>query len=546
MNHSPAFTDVHGPRPPRGSILMVVLVVVMIVSLGAYTFAEMMLAHHETAKLSTENQQTRWLVDAGIDTIRVHLSMTHEERLEAGGQFDNPMLFQATNIVPDPDPAAAANFTVLSPALNSDGYTAGIRYGLENESSRLNLNALTIADTFAENGGRTMLMALPGMTEDVADAIMDWIDEDDDPREYGAEYDYYQSLSSPYVPTNGPLNTVEELLLVRGVIPQLLFGADINRNGMIDAHEQAALTAVQSAAELSTTAASASDSMITGSLERGWSSYLTLYSQENNLNINGEPRINFNEEDLTKLHQDLSAVFSTDVANFVIAYRQGLPTASSDPDAVAIPAAAYPLDLLLPAERDISQIIELIGIQLEAAPAEEGEDPIILQSPFPPETFGIYIDHLMDNASTNDNATIPGRLNINQAPRTLLSGVPGLTEEMIDRIVQERYTDPTQDTSDYTRHETWLVKNLIVTLDQMRSLQPFITGSGDVYRAQIVGYFEGGKASSRAEVVIDSTTVTPRIRLWRDLSHLGRGYTLEVLGYQYRTGDSAMPAPNIQ
>ena len=152
----------------------------------------------------------------------------------------------------------------------------------------------------------------------------------------------------------------------------------------------------------------------------------------------------------------------------------------------------------------------------------------------------------MDNSSTNDNPTIPGRLNINAAPRTLLEGIPGLTSEAIDRIVQERFTDPTQDTSNYTRHETWLVKNLIVTLEDMKLLQPFITGNGDVYRAQIVGYYEGGKASSRAEVVIDSTTVTPRVRLWRDLSHLGRGYPLEVLGYQYRTGDTTMPASNLQ
>jgi hypothetical protein len=538
-------THIYEANKRPGSILMVVLIVVMVVSLGAYTFSAMMLAHNETALLSSNHQQTRWLVDSGIDTIRVHLSLTESERLESGGSYDNPVLFQAINIIPDPDPIAAGNFTVLSPAINSDGYTAGLRYGLENESARLNLNTLIAADDYAENGGRTLLMALPGMTEQEADAIMDWIDEDDEPREYGAEYDYYQGLSSPYKPTNGPFNTVEELLLVRGVSPQLLFGADVNRNGMVDTHEQAALSAVQQFADLTATAESAADNMISGSLERGWSSYLTLYSQENNLNINGEPRINFNEEDLTKLHQDLSAVFSVDVANFVILYRQGLPTAGSS-DAFPIPAAAYQIDLTIAAEKEITQILELIGLSLEGPPAVDGEDPIIIDSPWPAIGFGAYIDHLMDNSSTNDNPTIPGRLNINAAPRTLLKGVPGLSSEAIDRIVQERFTDPSQDTSNYTRHETWLVKNLIVTLEEMKLLQPFITGNGDVYRAQIIGYYEGGKASSRAEVVIDSTTVTPRVRLWRDLSHLGRGYPLEVLGYQYRTGDTSMPSSNLQ
>ncbi|MBT4846955.1 MAG: general secretion pathway protein GspK, partial [Planctomycetaceae bacterium] len=135
-------THINGTNKRPGSILMVVLIVVMVVSLGAYTFSAMMLAHNETAMLSTNYQQARWLVDSGIDTIRVHLSLTESDRLESGGSYDNPVLFQAINIIPDPDPNAAGNFTVLSPAINSDGYTAGIRYGLENESARLNLNLL--------------------------------------------------------------------------------------------------------------------------------------------------------------------------------------------------------------------------------------------------------------------------------------------------------------------------------------------------------------------------------------------------------------------
>ena len=80
-------------------------------------------------------------------------------------------------------------------------------------------------------------MALPGMTEDVADAILDWIDEDEEPREYGAEADIIPACSLPYAPRNATPETVEELLLVRGVMPELLFGVDVNRNGMQDVNE---------------------------------------------------------------------------------------------------------------------------------------------------------------------------------------------------------------------------------------------------------------------------------------------------------------------
>jgi hypothetical protein len=48
----------------------------------------------------------------------------------------------------------------------------------------------------------------------------------------GAEIETYSALG--YACKNGPPDTIEELLLVRGVTPDLLFGADMNRNGVID------------------------------------------------------------------------------------------------------------------------------------------------------------------------------------------------------------------------------------------------------------------------------------------------------------------------
>jgi hypothetical protein len=67
----------------------------------------------------------------------------------------------------------------------------------------------------------------------------------------------------------------------------------------------------------------------------------------------------------------------------------------------------------------------------------------------------------------------------------------------------------------------------------MQTFQPLMTGGGNVYRAQIVGYFQSGQASSRAEVVFDATSPLPRVLFWRDISHLGRGYPLQMLGIDY-------------
>jgi general secretion pathway protein K len=58
----------------------------------------------------------------------------------------------------------------------------------------------------------------------IADSIMDWRDPDDFYRVNGAENDYYQSLKEPYFCKNGPLSSIEEMLLIRGITPDLFYG----------------------------------------------------------------------------------------------------------------------------------------------------------------------------------------------------------------------------------------------------------------------------------------------------------------------------------
>jgi general secretion pathway protein K len=62
--------------------------------------------------------------------------------------------------------------------------------------------------------------------QEIIDAIVDWIDEDDLESDHGAENSYYQSLDQPYSARNGPLTSIEELLLVRGITPEIFFGND--------------------------------------------------------------------------------------------------------------------------------------------------------------------------------------------------------------------------------------------------------------------------------------------------------------------------------
>ena len=63
-----------------------------------------------------------------------------------------------------------------------------------------------------------------GQMTPIVNSILDWIDPDDSTRLQGAETDYYQSLDPPYSAKNGPIDDISELLLIKGVTPELFYG----------------------------------------------------------------------------------------------------------------------------------------------------------------------------------------------------------------------------------------------------------------------------------------------------------------------------------
>ena len=55
------------------------------------------------------------------------------------------------------------------------------------------------------------------------DSLADWLDSDEEQRENGAEKGYYSSLDPPYIPTDGPMPLIEDLVLVKGWGREILY-----------------------------------------------------------------------------------------------------------------------------------------------------------------------------------------------------------------------------------------------------------------------------------------------------------------------------------
>jgi Type II secretion system (T2SS), protein K len=510
----------------RAIVLILVLIIVATLSLGSFAYVELMRTHREATVLAGQQLQTKLMVDSGVEYVRSFLKQAEDSQTELGGHYNNPDYFRQMIVVPHTDPKYRGCFTVIAPAQDEEGNLAGVRYGLEDESARLNLNALLTLEKQQEGVARTLLMALPKMTESTADAILDWLDPDTEPREFGAENEYYSTLEPPYAVKNAPLATVEELLRVRGVTPDLLIGRDVNRNGQLDAAE---------VAREQTNEMAKNDLMVeedqTGSLDRGWAAYLTLYGRERNWNPQGQPRIYLNQPDLQQLHDQLSEVFPADWVTFLVAYRLGTPTTSG-----MATSSTKSLDLTKKPKTNFVQVLDVIDAKTQVTFAGDSR-PTVLDSPFKSDLIAmkVYLSTLLDHVTVNPADTIPGRLNILQAPATLIRGIPGMDETIAQQIIDLRQTElenPSEEAKD-RRHETWLLTEGVVNLTQMKVLMPLVNSGGHVYRAQIVGYFQHGEAAARAEAIFDASRLVPRLLLWRDMSQLGRGYALETLGLDY-------------
>lgn len=544
-------------RLRAGSTLLVVLVIVVMLSLGAYTFSELMIVEMEAANIYGRTLQSRELALSGIEQATVYVGDRSDN--DGWNSYHNPDQFQNINLVPGEAARTTGYFSIVAPVV-TDPQSKSIRFGLINESGKLNLNILAteeVEESVEEDtesitdSAVDRLMYIPNMNEDIAAAILDWIDEDDDTRSLGAESDYYETLESPYTAKNGPLESLDELLLVRDVTPELLYGEDTNRNGILDPNENDG-------------DATLPNDNADGVLDPGWSAFFTVHSREINLRPDGSEKINVNEIMLTELYDALEAELGPDEAQFIIAYRtsgpvltlsdletggsstivgggttekealndlaNGIAKAIFSEEGVTVTRAG--IDLSKGGIYPINSIFDLIGSEVET---EIDGKKTTLVSPWPadPDAMTVNLPILFDLLTTSKNQYIEGRIDLGQARLETLLGIPEMDEDLANAIVNSQMTDtngaPSTEISQARQTTGWLVIEGLTTIEQMRLLAPYVNNGGDVYRAQSLGYHGKGGPVTRMEAIIDGTFIPPRITYIRDLTNLGTGYPLQTL-----------------
>ena len=254
-------TTMHVPMSQRaahrGSVVVVVVwavavAAVLVSATQIVTFRQAVVGRETLARV-----QARWAARAGMEQM-VAIMEFHLQNADP----DDPMA-----VVRDMEEHATG--TTATGSWDIRHFLDGLEWaGPLDEGAKLNINVAT----------NMQLTNIPNMTPDVVDAIIDWRDADDDVQGLGAESDYYSNRTLGYKPRNGNFRSFAELELVAGAWPLYVRGEDWNLNGRLDPNENDGNKSFP-------------NDKPDGKLDGGWSKFLTATSVQSPMSLSGENKL---------------------------------------------------------------------------------------------------------------------------------------------------------------------------------------------------------------------------------------------------------------
>jgi type II secretory pathway component PulK len=323
------------------------------------------------------------------------------------------------------------------------------------EAGKLNINVAT----------KDQLMALPYMEEEIAEAILDWRDNDDEPQAQGAEAGYYENLPIPYKIRNGPFKTVRELLRVKGVTEDLLYGEDTNLNGWLDANERDG--------DLSPPRDNGDEY-----LDEGWIAYLTCYSYEKNVDAEGSRRVNINQADQKQLEDGLGIKASQ--AKWIVDNRG----------------------------RGFRSIGDLINDRSPSTSSESSGGNNEQAEPIDMQTFR----QIADKITISGEEKLPGKINVNTAPLEVLVTLFG-RDDQAEQLAHGIIADRSGLLYGYESIAD-LLNQQSMSVERFKAIADVITIRSDVFTIQCLATADVSGATFSTECVVDRSASPGTILYW--------------------------------
>jgi competence ComEA-like helix-hairpin-helix protein len=384
--------------------------------------------------------QAHYLALAGIEKAKALLyqdakQRSHSAQNHSGELYNSPDDFQDV-------PFGRGTFSVFRRGREDEG--SGIIYGISDEESRLNVN------TASSNA----LARLPDITPDVVAAILDWRDSDNAVTPSGAESEYYLTLQPPYQTRNGPIQTLRELLMVRGISRAQLFGNDTHQNGLLDSDEEDGKQTFVNE--------QISDS------DLGWAGILTLDSSVNNVNASGQTRVNIQSADETALTGVRG--ISAEIARAIISYR---------------------------GRNQFQSIADLLDVTATTSNTNSNSRSGTTQNSGGRKVIDedLFKD-IADDVTVDSKSSQPGAININTASLDVLSCLPGVERELAQAIISYRKS------SGFFPSLAQLLDVSGMTRDEFKQIAPLVTARSETFRILSEGKINSSGVRQRLQMVV--------------------------------------------
>ena len=215
------FSRVVNTDKQQGSILVLVLLIISLLVVLVIESLHQMRVEATSAKIFTASVQGRALARSGRIFMEFLLARDTELDEEEGTKSDHYGEFWTGFLHQE---------EVAPPVFSSGELNASIR----DEQGKFPINflvdqnefRLTYQQVFERLLQSEPLALEPEQVEIILDSVKDWLDSGEMPGEYGAEDDYYVFAKKDYACKDGPLASLAELMLVKGIDQELYHGRD--------------------------------------------------------------------------------------------------------------------------------------------------------------------------------------------------------------------------------------------------------------------------------------------------------------------------------
>jgi general secretion pathway protein K len=201
----------------RAIAMVIVMISIFVLTMLAAGFAYSMKVETKLARNANSEAELEWLGRSGVEYARWVLANSLLDPTQPYDSLDQPWATGSGWLGPTNAPIGEVQQNVH---LGSGTFN----WKIIDLERKFNINSPEPVLQQVLPQALTLMGVSPSEATPIINSILDWIDLDDQTRPEGAETEYYQNQRPSYAAKNGPIDDITELLLIKGITPEIYYG----------------------------------------------------------------------------------------------------------------------------------------------------------------------------------------------------------------------------------------------------------------------------------------------------------------------------------